>query len=25
VQGTPTEIAASPLARRFYLGDRFQL
>jgi lipopolysaccharide export system ATP-binding protein len=25
VQGTPAEIAASPLARRFYLGDRFRL
>jgi lipopolysaccharide export system ATP-binding protein len=25
VAGTPPEIAASPLARRFYLGDRFQL
>jgi lipopolysaccharide export system ATP-binding protein len=25
VAGTAAEIAASPLARRFYLGDRFQL
>ena len=25
VQGTPAQIAASPLARRFYLGDRFRL
>ena len=25
VQGTPAQIAASPLARRFYLGDRFCL
>ena len=25
VQGTPAEVAASPLARRFYLGDRFRL
>jgi len=25
VQGTPAQIAASPLARRFYLGDRFHL
>jgi len=25
VQGTPAQIAASPLARRFYLGDRIRL